>query len=213
MYNISDKSLMWIGGPSTGAMREMVQGIEGQAQGGVQQGMGSVSGAGNSLGMILRSQTPTGSIQPTTKSGSPSPMPTHNPMPNPSSSPTKGDVFGVDATTRDRATALQSNTDLKTGVSELNKLAQEKPSEFRSVVNSGSFEYQTAHGQTKTMDLSVLKNNMGGLNESKVSQMNNLLNGNRSIDNIMNDYKMSNNRLEAGDMKRAITGLSRVKIN
>ena len=43
--------------------------------------------------------------------------------------------------------------------------------------------------------------------------MNNLLNGNRSIDNIMNDYKMSNNRLEAGDMKRAITGLSRVKIN
>ena len=194
-------------------MREMVQGIEGQAQGGVQQGMGSVSGAGNSLGMILRSQTPTGSIQPTTKSGSPSPMPTHNPMPNPSSSPTKGDVFGVDATTRDRATALQSNTDLKTGVSELNKLAQENPSEFRSVVNSGSFEYQTANGQTKTMDLSVLKNNMGGLNESKVSQMNNLLNGNRSIDNIMNDYKMSNNRLEAGDMKRAITGLSRVKIN
>ena len=184
--------------------------------------MGSVSGAGNSLGMILRSQTATGSIQPGTKVGSPSPMPTPNPSPSPTPNPTPnptigtgrtGDVFAVDATTRDRATMLQSNTELKSGIAELNKLAKESPDDFRSVVNSGSFEYQTANGETKTMDLSVLKNNMGGLNESKVSQMDNLLNSNRSIDNIMNDYKMSNNRLEAGDMKRAITGLSRVKIN
>ena len=229
MYNISDKSLMWIGGPSTGAMREMVQGIEGQAQGGVQQGMGSVSGAGNSLGMILRSQTATGSIQPGTKGGSPNPMPTPNPTigtggpsptptPNPTPNPTigtgqTGNVFAVDATTRDRATTLQSNTDLKSGIAELNKLAKENPDDFRSVVNSGSFEYQTASGETKTMDLSVLKNNMGGLNENKVSQMDQLLNSNRSIDNIMDEYKLNNNKLEAGDMKRAITGLSRVKIN
>ena len=95
----------------------------------------------------------------------------------------------------------------------MNKLAKENPDDFRSVVNSGSFEYQTASGETKTMDLSVLKNNMGGLNENKVSQMDQLLNSNRSIDNIMDEYKLNNNRLEAGDMKRAITGLSRVKIN
>lgn len=210
MYKISDNSLMWIGGPTTGAMGQMVQGIEGQAQSGFQQGMGSVSAAGNSLGMIVRTQNSSlghminagqgaktideaiaktegkgGRGGPIASSGLNGLSETNSRNPNVGGSSGNFDAAFTPAANNNYA-AVKRNGELNEGMGKLNAdLNSSDPNVRGSAMESlrsGEYSYQDSRGNTRTLDLNGYRMSVPNqeLKPSHINEANSILNSQES---------------------------------